>query len=249
MIQHSKLYKVYFLSFEEGASLVMPKGCSPMFLEKIKGWYLGFPFDCIVIEGNGTEIGDIHLTLSEYSPLRGNNWSIVNQSRWISIAQIEKNNKEKHESATTMLSKIAGEGYYEMSASYLNELSQWTLNALNKYSKVKTVQLLHSDEIRRKHDESLALSMKIEIIRSLFFGIPNPDWKELADSNSRKSEFLTDRLTALLDTWEHTQETLTILSERVSEKKFLVWEMIAEYTIVVLILLELIIEIMDFILK
>lgn len=238
------LFRVYFLSRSKTDS-GLPAGIGSISSPTKRAWTLGFPFDCVVIEGNGSgEEGDI-LFVEDWLKKSGYGYSIAEMSRWIRLDK-ERGNSRQKETTTLFAARAALIAFFENAGSFLEQSKEWVVRSLSKYSKVTTLQLLTADEIREKHDRSLTLLVKLESTCSLLTEPFNTNWKELREFGAGKQGPTVEELESLMGSWESIQEALELLLERVSEKKFLFWEMLAEYMIVVLILLELVIGIMDY---
>lgn len=239
------LFRVYFLSQSKTDS-GLPAGIGSISSPTKRAWTLGFPFDCIVIEGNGSGEESDLLFIGDWLKKNGYGYSIGETSRSIRLDK-EKGNSRQKEAVSLYVARAALIAFFESAGSFLEQSKEWVVRSYSKYSKVTTLQLLTADEVREKHDRSLMLRVRLESTCSLLADPFNTNWKELREFGAGKQGPTLEQLESLMSSWESIQEALELLMDRVSEKKFLFWEMLAEYMIVVLILLELVIGIMDYI--
>lgn len=239
---------VYFI--EDGSEIgIIPAGITP-FVSDSRIWILGFPFDCILVKGSGKKFSAEQLSDILSVELTGRSVGIkLSKEEPISVRMggkaTAKSNTEKD---IAFLLNAAVQARFEEAKRLLRSNREWLLSFIVKYGVVKTLQLPFAGEVRMRHDLSLARFIRLGALRSWLNEdeIRKKEWGGLPNWESVKSDLEAEDFDSLAEEWEPVQESLSDILERISEKKFLVWEMIAEYTIVVLILMELVVAALDF---
>ncbi|TGK07959.1 hypothetical protein EHO59_07650 [Leptospira semungkisensis] len=214
-------------------------------LEK-RGIYLfGFPFDCIVLVSSiSSKPKSIGVLLKEAGA--GQYSDSLNSIEWkdepITIRIPTEKYKGAKDSELAQIAAILGR--YEEANLYLDLSSFLSLEYMKKYSVVKTLQLFKAKEVRDRFDDLRYRIVRLDGIRRSFSIFKN-HLKFSKQQEGYRKEF-KELYDPLLESMEKVSHIYEELKEKLGEKKFLVWEMIAEYTIVVLISFELLIELLDY---
>ncbi|TGK10314.1 hypothetical protein EHO60_10815 [Leptospira fletcheri] len=238
-------FRVYFLSqVKTGSGLRAGiEEISSSFRKS--AWSLGFPFDCVVVLDMDGDQAQERVQVEGWLREQALPCEVISVSRPVRAAELQSNSREKGKNSL-FATRAAFAAFFEFTHSYAQRAREWAVRSVSKYSKVTTMQLLEADEVREEHDRSLTLLLKLEATYSLLSKGFDPEWEELRKFGIGPKGPNSEELESLVESWESIHEALEVLLERVSEKKFLFWEMLAEYTIVVLILLELVVGVMEF---
>ncbi|TGJ98947.1 hypothetical protein EHQ53_10855 [Leptospira langatensis] len=236
--------KAYLVFFPKDPSIRLDP-IEDLELEK-KGMYpLGFPYDCLVLSDSVSyrfENERIHLNEKGHH----SSMDLLLSTRWVDTPIQIKLSREKFKGVSDrdLILAAAALGRYEEANRFLDLSSFLSLGYMQKYSQVKVSQLFQAQEIRLGSDGLRSRMVRLDsIFRSPILG--GNRFGLLKKQNGFQKEF-QEACETFLNSADKVSHIYEELKEKIQEKRFLFWGMIAEYTIVILISLELAIEVLDY---